>query len=145
MRWNRRASGDLDSWHFAAIAALLCPIVLCAQTTPPSVPNNGPVAQAPASTPVQPTPPSAPQVIIDAAHGGTESGAILNPAILEKDVTLLIAQLLRQELNSRGISCRLVRETRAILAIGQPAAILNAARPLLYVSLHATSQGNGPK
>ena len=83
--------------------------------------------------------------MIDAAHGGTESGAILNPAILEKDVTLLIAQRLRQELNSRGISCRLVRETDAILAIDQRAAIVNAARPLLYVSIHATSQGNGLK
>jgi N-acetylmuramoyl-L-alanine amidase len=147
MRWNRRASGHTGWWRFAAIAALLCPILLCAQTAPPAVPNNtaSPTA-GPASTPVQSTPPPAPpQVMIDAAHGGTESGAILNPAILEKDVTLLIAQRLRQELNARGISCRLVRETDAMLATDQRAGIVNASRPLLYLSIHATSQGNGMK
>jgi N-acetylmuramoyl-L-alanine amidase len=147
MRWTKRASGHTDSWRFAAIAALLWPILLRAQIAPPGVPNNAPPTTAvPASTPVQPIPPPAPpQVMIDAAHGGTESGAILNPAILEKDVTLLIAQRLRQELNSRGIRCQLVREGDGVLGTDQRAAIVNAARPLLYLSIHATSQGNGMK
>ena len=150
MRWNRREFGHTDSWRFGAIAALLCPILLCAQTAPPVVPNT-PAAQAPVSTPVQPIPPAAPDptttksTVSAAAHGGTESGAILNHAILEKDVTLLIALRLRQELNSRGIRCQLVREADATLATDQRAAIVNAARPLLYLSIHATSQGNGMK
>jgi N-acetylmuramoyl-L-alanine amidase len=81
--------------------------------------------------------------MIDAAHGGAEFGAILNPATLEKDVTLAIARRLRQELGVRGVQAQLVREDDAGMTTDQRAIAVNAAHPALYVAIHATSQGSG--
>ena len=151
MRWSRQALGRADFWRFVASTSLLCPILLSGQAAPPPVAPSGTPANSaqtestnPSVQPVAPPPPPL-QVMIDAAHGGTESGAILNPALLEKELTLLISQRLRQELNSRGIECRLVREGDATLSTDQRTAMVNAAHPLLYISIHVTSQGNGMK
>ena len=81
--------------------------------------------------------------MIDPAHGGTESGAVLNPVILEKDVTLAIARQLHQELSNRGLQAQLLREGDATVSTDQRAAMVNAARPTLYLSIHASSQGTG--
>jgi N-acetylmuramoyl-L-alanine amidase len=81
--------------------------------------------------------------MIDAAHGGTESGAVLNPAILEKDVTLAFALRLLQQLSARGIQAQLVRNGDNTLSTDQRAIAVNSAHPALYIGIHATSQGNG--
>jgi N-acetylmuramoyl-L-alanine amidase len=81
--------------------------------------------------------------MIDAAHGGSESGAVLNPSLTEKDITLSIARRLRQELASRGIPSPLVRDADATVTTDQRAAAVNSAHPALYISIHATSQGKG--
>jgi N-acetylmuramoyl-L-alanine amidase len=78
--------------------------------------------------------------MIDPAHGGIESGAVLNPTILEKDVTLAVAEHLRQDLTSRGIVTALVREGDANLSTDDRAAAANLERPSLYLSLHASSE-----
>lgn len=82
-------------------------------------------------------------IMIDAAHGGSEPGAVLNPTLTEKDVTLSIARRLRQELASRGIPSPLVRDADATVTTDQRAAAVNSAHPALYISIHATSQGKG--
>jgi N-acetylmuramoyl-L-alanine amidase len=81
--------------------------------------------------------------MIDAAHGGTESGAVLGPNNLEKDLTLAFARRLRQDLISRGLQAQLVRDTDTLLSTDQRASIANQLRPSLYICVHATSQGNG--
>jgi N-acetylmuramoyl-L-alanine amidase len=150
MRWSRQALGRADFWRFVASMSLLCPILLSGQAAPPVAPS-GDLANSAQTEPTKPSvqpvapPPQPLQVMIDAAHGGTESGAILNPALLEKELTLLIAQRLRQELNSRGVQCHLLREGDATLSTDRRTAMVNAAQPLLYVSIHVTSQGNGMK
>jgi N-acetylmuramoyl-L-alanine amidase len=78
--------------------------------------------------------------MIDPAHGGTESGAVLNPTILEKDVTLALAERLRQDLTSRGILTVLVREGDVNLSTDDRAASANFEHPSLYVCLHASSE-----
>ena len=95
------------------------------------------------SAPMHPAPPAAPLLLIDAAHGGSDPGALLNPAIPEKDVTLMFARRLRQELGSRGISATLVRDNDLTLSTDQRAAMVNAAGPALYLSVHASSLGSG--
>jgi len=87
--------------------------------------------------------PPAPVILIDAAHGGTETGAILAPDNLEKDVTLAFARRLRQDLLSRGFQARLVRDGDTLISTDQRAIIANAARPALYICVHMTSQGAG--
>ena len=83
--------------------------------------------------------------MIDPAHGGSEPGAVLNPVILEKDVTLAFARHLRQDLTSHGIFTELVRDADVSLSTDDRAAKVNAVRPTLYLCLHASSQSNGMK
>jgi N-acetylmuramoyl-L-alanine amidase len=81
--------------------------------------------------------------MIDPAHGGSESGAVLNPTILEKDVTLALARRLRADLGARGFVAELVRDSDVNLSTDDRAAKANAAHPALYVCLHATSEAGG--
>jgi N-acetylmuramoyl-L-alanine amidase len=99
---------------------------------------------------VPPTPPPAANsgprhyfAVIDASHGGTESGAILGGPLLEKDVTLAIARRLRQEMETRGMSALLLRDNDSSLTLDQRASAANAARPAIYVCIHAASLGTG--
>lgn len=92
---------------------------------------------------MQPAPPAPPLIMIDAAHGGTDPGAQLNPAIPEKDVTLMFAQRLQQQLISRGVSASLVRTGDATLTTDQRAALANSEQPALYLCIHASSMGSG--
>ena len=129
MRWNR--SGQLHAACFVVLAVNLF------QTPPPgALPTNQIPGQIPARPPT-------PLVVIDPAHGGADSGAALNAAIPEKDVTLVFARRLRQELLSRGIQSQLLRDSDSTLATDQRASQVNALQPRLYVAIHATSQGSG--
>ena len=136
MHWIRRArAGRL--FASAAFLFLLAPVAL-AQSAPGKVP-----AAPPTAAPMQPAPPAPPLVMIDAAHGGTDPGAQLNPAIPEKDVTLMFARHLQQQLASRGVSASFVRDGDATLPTDQRAALANSVRPALYVCIHASSLGSG--
>jgi N-acetylmuramoyl-L-alanine amidase len=84
-------------------------------------------------------------VVVDPAHGGDERGAALNDKLAEKDVTLGFARLLRHELDIRGISVLLLRDADTSLTLDQRAAAGNAARGVVYVTLHAASQGSGAR
>jgi len=81
--------------------------------------------------------------MIDAAHGGAESGALLGPNTFEKDINLTIARRLRLELAARGVQAQLLRDSDASISSDQRASIANSIRPLLYVCLHAASLGKG--
>ncbi len=109
----------------------------------PAPAQTGSPASATAPTAPAPLTPHPFLIVIDPGHGGIESGAVLNPTLLEKDVTLAFARRLRQELNARGISVQLVREADGAFSADQRAAAANAARPALYIAIHATSQGTG--
>lgn len=143
MRWNNSATRVLV---FLAVLYLACFGIL-AQSSAPTVPNTpGSATQPSPSVPAQATAVPADKplfLIIDAAHGGTDTGALLTPAVAEKDITLNVARRLRQELNTRGIQVQLVRDGDVNLSADQRATIANTADPALYISLHASSLGGG--
>jgi len=141
MRWNKGAETAKGIRWFNASALLVMPIVaaLAFGQTPPAVNSPGNQSPAPAQTPA----PHSLLVMIDPAHGGSELGAILNPAMPEKDVTLAFARRLRQELAARGIQASLLRDNDTTLSADQRAQIVNSVRPALYIAIHATSQGSG--
>ncbi len=143
MRWNKGAS----NWHtfrLVGAATLLLLTSLSARSLlGQNAPGVAPSANQP-PVPVQPAPAARVLLImIDPAHGGSEPGAVLNPAMPEKDVTLAIARRLRQELAARGIQALLLRDSDATISTDQRAQIVNSARPALYVAIHTTSQGSG--
>jgi N-acetylmuramoyl-L-alanine amidase len=95
------------------------------------------------------TPPPAPQVfrryfaVVDASHGGDDYGETLSSSLLEKDVTVALARSLRQELESRGITTLVLRDSDANLSLDQRAVFANADRAAIYIAVHAASSGHG--
>jgi N-acetylmuramoyl-L-alanine amidase len=81
--------------------------------------------------------------VIDASHGGSETGAILGSQLLEKDVTLAIARQLRDQLVARNVSVMLVRDGDNVLTTDQRAGIANQQHPAIYICIHASTQGRG--
>src|SRR5579859_5649161 len=134
---NSKDSGlSLAPYQRAAIVGVLLFAVTLtgAQSVPPPVAPQGQTQSQTSTTPtqssVQPvvTPPL---IMIDPAHGGSESGAVLNPTILEKDVTLALARRLRLDLSARGFVVELVRDSDINLSTDDRAAKSNAAHPAL--------------
>ncbi|MBA3316831.1 MAG: N-acetylmuramoyl-L-alanine amidase [Gemmatimonadales bacterium] len=80
-------------------------------------------------------------VTIDPGHGGVDPG---NPGtyfprgVREKEVTLQIGLLLREELRSRGVGVRMTRTTDTLIALGDRGGFCTAACDL-FVSLHVNS------
>jgi N-acetylmuramoyl-L-alanine amidase len=80
-------------------------------------------------------------VTIDPGHGGVDPG---NPGryfprgLREKDVTLQIGLLLREELRKRGVGVRMTRTTDTLIALGDRGGVCTAACDL-FVSLHVNS------
>lgn len=144
MRSNNRAR------MLSIVAAFVFTFSLCfgliwAQTTPAQTPvPTQPAPAQPAVPPVPVTPPR-PAVVIDAAHGGSESGAVLSPVILEKDINLELARRLRQDLTMHGVLVQLIRDADVTLSTDDRAAEVNAIHPLLYICLHASSERGGIK
>jgi N-acetylmuramoyl-L-alanine amidase len=120
----------------------------------PSAAAAQPAVPVPAGSSAPPSSPAAPQpaavstavqyfVVVDASHGGDERGAALSDQLAEKDVTLAFALRLRQQLQARGLATLMLREGDTTMSLDQRANMTNAARPAIYVCLHAASQGSG--
>jgi N-acetylmuramoyl-L-alanine amidase len=109
------------------------------QTTTPAPPSAGP-----SPTPTVPAA-AVPRyfAVLDASHGGDDHGETLSNTLLEKDVTLALARSLRQELQSRGITTLVLRDSDANLSLDQRAVYANADRAAIYIALHAASSGRG--
>jgi len=122
------------------------------------IPTNAPAQTAsggtettgasPPPSPV-PTAPVQPPVarkcfaVVDASHGGDDHGETLSPTLLEKDVTVALARGLRQELESRGITTLVLRDSDANLSLDQRAIFTNADHAAIYIAVHAASSGHG--
>jgi N-acetylmuramoyl-L-alanine amidase len=80
-------------------------------------------------------------VTVDPGHGGVDPG---NPGtffprgVREKDVTLQVGLLLRDELKRRGIGVRMTRTTDTLIALGDRGGYCTEACDL-FVSLHINS------
>ncbi len=82
-------------------------------------------------------------MIIDPAHGGADSGASITASLVEKDVVLALARRVQRELAKSWHCCWHAAQLRR----GHPARparrSVNAARPALYITLHAANTGRG--
>ena len=93
-------------------------------------------------TPIQP-PPSRFVVVLDAAHGGDDSGARLDGDQLEKSFALAFSVRLRSLLNARGIQVVTTRDQDIAIDPDRRAAIANHAQAQACLSLHASQSGQG--
>ncbi len=81
--------------------------------------------------------------VIDASHGGDDRGETLSTTLAEKDVTVAFARRLRQELENRGISTLVLRDSDANVSLDDRAFYANSFHAAVYVALHAASSGHG--
>ena len=96
--------------------------------------------------PTQQTPPaSAPRfvVVIDAAHGGDDTGAHLSSGQLEKTANLALSVRLRSLLTARGFQVVTTREDDSSIDLNRRAEIANHANAAVCITLHATESGSG--
>ena len=84
-------------------------------------------------------------IVLDPAHGGTDTGARLSDSLLEKDVTLELATRLRSLLQARGFTVVSTRVDAggAGLSIDQRAELANKSHAVACLVLHASASGNG--
>jgi N-acetylmuramoyl-L-alanine amidase len=90
----------------------------------------------------QPAPPRF-VVVLDAAHGGDDTGGHLNDGQFEKAATLALSVRLRSLLAARGIEVVTTRESDQSLDPAERAEIANRARAQACLSLHAAETGSG--
>jgi len=86
--------------------------------------------------------------VIDAGHGGLDSGAIGVRGTLEKDINLSVARELARQLRKvKDVKVIMTRDKDEFIALAQRTAIANHANADLFVSIHCnsalSSKGNG--
>lgn len=101
------------------------------------VPPDPPQADIP--TPPKPAAKDAKLIVIDAGHGGQDSGAISVGGRYEKNLTLTMARLLRDQLKARGYRVALTRDSDIFIPLYQRVKIARDKKADLFVSLHADS------
>jgi N-acetylmuramoyl-L-alanine amidase len=121
---------------FAAFFALAW-----AQAPAPGQQPAVPEAQAPVQPPPVPPPSPLAVVVIDPAHGGADPGARGAAGILERDVVLHFALLLRDQLQRHGLRVVLTRQGGDSPSPDDRAALANSYRSAIFISLHVASTG----
>jgi len=80
------------------------------------------------------------RIVIDPGHGGKDPGAIGPTGLREKDVTLKVARFLKKELERRlGVRVILTRYRDVYIPLTQRAAIANANKADLFISIHCNA------
>lgn len=85
-----------------------------------------------------------PIVLLDPGHGGSNSGA-RGPALVEKRLTLALAEQVAGRLRARGVDARLTRTTDRTLTLRQRVELANRAPADLLVSIHANASPSRSK
>lgn len=96
-----------------------------------------------AAAPPAPTPFAAPSrskiIVIDAGHGGIDSGTIGVDGLLEKNLVLDVALRLKKALLRRGYTVHLTRDTDIYIPLRERVNIARGYQADLFISLHADS------
>ena len=126
----------------AVVLAALTALTTLAQNPAPQ-PPPAPASPNQSQALVQPPTPRPYVVVLDPAHGGTNTGARLERDLLEKTVTLSLAHRLAAALRAHGISVVMTRDRDVDVPDLQRAEIANHARADACLTLHATATGSG--
>jgi N-acetylmuramoyl-L-alanine amidase len=141
--------------HFRSSALALFFVCGLLQAPAQSSPNNSsqqPVTQTPTppatgSGPVVPIPQAPPPrtglniVVLDPAHGGTDTGARGTGGIRESEIVLQFAAQVRHALESQGFQVVQTRMANENPSFDDRSALANAQTGAVFVSLHISSTG----
>jgi len=112
--------------------------------TPAPGPGRPIAPTAPAGTQPAPVPqPVLPSVVLDAGHGGEDTGARSRDGINEKDLTMQLVERVRQGLvSTHKFRVVLTRAGDADPTFDQRDVTANAAHPVAFVTFHAGNMGD---
>ena len=79
------------------------------------------------------------RVVLDAGHGGDDHGAEGPAGLLEKEMVLDVARLLKERIERNGVQVVLTRSGDVYVPLEERTAIANRARADLFVSIHANA------
>ena len=87
------------------------------------------------------------KVVIDAGHGGDDSGAVSSSGVREKDLTLQIARYMYDEFRKKGVDATLIRSTDETISPSERVRRILAAygdNPnVIVISNHINAAGSG--
>lgn len=108
------------------VASLLVTLLTCpaAQSSPASQSSGSPTT-----------------VVIDAGHGGHDRGGIPGQRIAEKDMTLDVAQRLRNVLSASGYRVVMTRDSDVFVPLPTRVAIANSNSNAIFVCIHFNATG----
>lgn len=75
-------------------------------------------------------------ILLDPGHGGDELGAKGPTGYPEKKVNLIVSKLLQQELEQRGATVYMTRETDKFVSLQDRMAMINEIKPAIALSIH---------
>lgn len=105
------------------------------QATPP------PAAQQTLLPPNQTPQPLGPVIVLNPAHGGTDTGARGQNAAMEKDLVLQMARGVKAELERQGFRVVMTRNDDSNPSYDDRAAMANGYSGAIFISLHIASTG----
>lgn len=81
------------------------------------------------------------RIVIDAGHGGKDSGAVGPTGVMEKDVTLALAKAVREKLKEElpDVEVVLTRDVDTTLALSDRTKIANDSEADLFISIHCNA------
>jgi len=79
------------------------------------------------------------RVVVDAGHGGRDTGAIGARGVREKDVALAIAKQVAARLQALGFQVVMTRKSDVFVSLDERTRIANEARADLFVSIHCNA------
>ena len=82
-------------------------------------------------------------ILLDPGHGGDELGAVGPTGYPEKDVNLVVSQLLAKQLKQRGAKVYLTRESDTFVSLSDRQNMINQLKPTLAFSIHYNALPDG--
>jgi N-acetylmuramoyl-L-alanine amidase len=115
---------------------------------PPRAAPPQPGAQAGAPQAITPSiavapPTTGPTIVLNPAHGGTDTGARGQNGGVEKDIVLQLARDVRAALARQGYRVVMTRDDDSNPSYDDRAALVNGYRDAILISLHVSSTGMG--
>jgi N-acetylmuramoyl-L-alanine amidase len=84
-------------------------------------------------------------IVIDAGHGGPESGAVGQGGLTEKELNLTVAQMTVEALAAQGVRAALARTGDYRQTLASRVAVATAMHPKAFVSIHHNAEPDGPR
>ena len=81
-------------------------------------------------------------VVLDAGHGGKDSGALGFYKVHEKDYALRVARMVRDQLQKLGYRVVMTRDSDVFVSLGNRVRIANKYPDAIFISIHFNAGGN---